>query len=949
MLIKGWIGREGANTGLTLRTQQKDESMRSIPQGGSLRPQQSLRRLAIWAGLVGLVSSAMADDYDAFFTVRIPAGDGKATVESKPKDDRPVFADVVAGADTLKGLFTLYHMPTTDQLWLEILPGQLGQDFLMSFTQETGAGAQGLLSGLPAEHMVVRFDMTGERVRLTRRNLMFRAVGEGPVREMVERSVSEHPLVAFKLASKPEPERGSCLVLLNDWLLGDPLGTAQDLKRSLGADYAQVDGSARWSMAEAYPENVELGMRSGWGTSKPSGGWSVMEDPRRLELELRASLSRLPLEPFPVRLSDPRVGYFETGWRLWGDDQLEDPMIRVANRWRLEKKDPGAALSEPVKPIVYWMENTIPMAYRDAVRRGAELWNTAFEQAGFRNAFVVKQMPDTAQWDPADIRYNTIRWISSNEPSFGAMGPSQVNPWTGEILNADILIEADMVRRVAWGWRSAVAPLGRNSLGTGALLDAQTLPEAGDGLLAALEEQGRQQAASWADPEQNLAGTAFPCLAASQLAEGAWAAAAPLAASGELKAGDPLPWPYVEQYLVSLVSHEVGHTLGLRHNFAASALHDFNQLWDSTLTARTGLVGSVMEYDPACVALDRSSQGDYYTRVLGPYDLFAIQWGYTPTGKATPREDALALQPLLARSATEAGLRYGTDEDAYDVRGWGSAVDPTIRVFDLSSQEEPWTRHQLALARAQLQTLPASVLKEGDDPLLYRRAWERAFGAYWGALQPLSRYVGALRFSRQPWLGKAEPLSPWPVEEQERLIRLLLDAALDPTPWLGAEERLATCGPGFGWSFDGSRHTGRQDMALREMLARQRGWLLAELYCPKRLSRAAELEARKPAKGMALESLFREIRTRVWRSPALSLEERDVQRQHAGLLMELLLDERLGELPDDARLLARADLEAIRAQLALWRKAGSSGLRALHEKDLDERIALALARERDRL
>jgi len=910
------------------------------------------RRAALLAlaGLALTTRVARADDYDAFFTVRIPADGAGAKVDAKPKDQRPTFAEVVAEADTLRGLFTLYHKPSTDQLWLEILPEQLGRDYLISFTQETGAGGQGLLAGLPAEHMVVRFDMTGERVRLTRRNLMFRSVGDDMSSRMVERSVSDHPLMAFKVASQVEPQRASCLVLLNDWLLGDPLGTAQDLKRSLGADYAQIEGSTRWSMAEAFPQNVELGMVGGWATSKPAGGWSLLEDPRRLEVELRASISLLPAEPFPVRLADSRVGYFETGWRVWGDDQLEDPMIRVANRWRLEKQEPGAALSAPKEPIVYWMENTLPPAYRDAVRRGAELWNLAFEKAGFRQAFVVKQMPDTAQWDPADIRYNTIRWISSSEPSFGAMGPSQVNPWTGEILNADILIEADMVRRVAWGWRAGVAPLGHRSAFLPGMDADMELPEPGEGLLAALDRQGEALAEAWGDPEHTHGGGTFSCQAAEVLAQSAWLAATPLVADGSLKAGDPLPWPFVEQYLVSLVAHEVGHTLGLRHNFAASALHAFDQLWDSTRTASMGLVSSVMEYDPACVAVDPARQGDYYTRTLGPYDLFAIEWGYKPTGAASPAEDAKALQGLLSRTAVEPALRYGTDEDSYDVRGWGSALDPTLRTFDLSSDEEAWTRHQLGLARAQLAVGPERVLKEGDDPVIYRRAWERAFGSYWGALQPLARYVGAMRFSREPWGSQVPPLSPWPAQEQERMLDLLVEAALDPAPWQGAEQRLAACGPGYGWSFDGSRSTGRQDMALRDMLARQRGYLLAEIFCPKRLSRAAEVNARAPGAGMALESLFRKLRARIWQTPALSLEERDLQRLHAGLLMELLLDERLRDLPEDARLLARADLEGIRFQLAAWRKAGgATGLRALHEKDLDERIALALARERDRL
>jgi hypothetical protein len=189
------------------------------------------------------------------------------------------------------------------------------------------------------------------------------------------------------------------------------------------------------------------------------------------------------------------------------------------------------------------------------------------------------------------------------------------------------------------------------------------------------------------------------------------------------------------------------------------------------------------------------------------------------------------------------------------------------------------------------------------------------------------------------------------VEPARALLNLMLDAALDPAPWAAAGASLERFGPGWGWSFSGDGEVARLDLPLRQRLAETRERLLADLYCPLRLARVVELEARLP-KGttLGLDEVFSAVRTRIWTRSATDLESRDLQRIHVGLLTELLLEKKLRDLPEDARLLARADLLGIRNQLAAWQKtAGGDRLQTQHLQDLSERITLALERERAKL
>jgi hypothetical protein len=252
-------------------------------------------------------------------------------------------------------------------------------------------------------------------------------------------------------------------------------------------------------------------------------------------------------------------------------------------------------------------------------------WQKAFEAAGFKNAIMAVDAPNDSTFDPEDVRYSTIRWITSNEPSFGAIGPSRVDPRTGEIFDSDILFEASMFQNYANAYRRFAGPEAI----------AQTLlPSSRLGALPANLKLDKL------------------CLMGDALSEAGTLQHMDLLMSGALEPGSPVPDEYLKNAVEWAVMHEVGHALGLRHNFRSSTSTPVDHLHDAAWTEANGLYSSVMEYpSPNVDGSGPTHHGDWWTTTPGTYDLWAIRYGYAPTGAGSPDDDYKVVRKIADEAA----------------------------------------------------------------------------------------------------------------------------------------------------------------------------------------------------------------------------------------------------------------------------------------------------------
>ncbi|MEN3045214.1 MAG: zinc-dependent metalloprotease [Candidatus Hydrothermales bacterium] len=663
--------------------------------------------------------------------------------------------DVLKDTKFLPG-FLKVHLKRDNTLFLELSASDFEKDFGLVMHISYGLGDLDVIEGLPiSDTRLLRFRRIGDKVYLIHRNARFKA-SRKEFTHFVEENVGHSVIASFKIESENEKNK-NILINLTDFLVSD----YPDLVNYL--EYFYKSKSVKFNKSNStiykiknFPENTEVDVMLCYDTSEyPLETGEGISDYRFLTIGIRFSFYKLPDTPMRPRYADERVGYFIEAVMDFDREKEESPFVRMITRWRLEKKDNSKEISEPVKPITFYLDKSIPEEYRKFVREGVLAWNEAFEEAGFKNAIVVKDAPDDPNWDPEDIRYSTIRWVSAREMGY-AIGPSQVDPRTGEILNADILISASFVR----GWLSDYQEL------VDPLKFEREIKEVEDLDTYFKKDNRRDRLCFYEKGLRHQIGFLYTVLESY----------------GIVQSDNEFPIQYIGDAIRDLVMHEVGHTLGLKHNFRASSSIPFEKLNDTSFTRKHGLTISVMDYTPVNISSDPKKQGDFWNKKVGEYDKWAIKFGYAPcykqkdeetfakTGELveSPEEEVKYLKKI-AKLNVNPFYTYGSDEDASLLLG----VDPLTTRWDLSSDLLKYAQERLKIVENVLPKLENFVIKEDQSYSRLRNAFLRVNYERYLALLHLVKFLGGVYFNRFHKGEKEPPLRPVPSDIQRKAFEFL--------------------------------------------------------------------------------------------------------------------------------------------------------------------------------
>ncbi|MEH2168533.1 MAG: zinc-dependent metalloprotease [Nostoc sp.] len=800
------------------------------------------------------------------------------------KEDFCRFNGIINRIDKLEGLFTLYCSEDSGKVYLELKPEQLNKDYLAIVTLESGIGESGIYSGLPLSDFIFYFRRINNRLHFVVRNVKFRT-DSIPEQRSLARSFSDSVLYSLEIATI-NPKNQNILINLNELLMQDFPGLTPLLRYSLQADYRLDGRKSYFGDVNSFPENVEIDSIYGFSSLEGSNLITV-PDSRALSLKVHYSFSQLrENNGYIPRLADDRVGYFTTAFQDFSNKNAHESFVHYINRWHLEPSNPDAPLSPPKKPIVYWIENAVPLKYRDAIREGVLMWNKAFEKAGFQNAIEVQQMPDDADWKPADVHYNTIRWFNSLDAGF-AKGPMRINPFTGEILDADIIVDANMVRLVQQEYHT--------------LMEANSCPKKMNG-----HDAGKYLDRFFASSDSALFFSSESCYGMESSNQAAMGALALSMLPNTTPSSETMK-EYVHQYLRSLIAHEVGHTLGLRHNFYGSTMLAPQELNNTEITHTKGLVGSVMDYVPVNIAPQGVQQGDYFPKVIGPYDEWAIEYGYkkfpSTALEVTIPESEKSFLDQIALASPQPELSYATDEDIWD-------INPLANVWDMSSDVLLYSQWQMDNARFMWQRLDRGYLSKRESYSNLRLKFNRVLKYYFRNATLLSKYIGGQSFRRLHTSDDAWAFVPVSLLKQRQALTKLQEYVFAEDAFSFSPQLLNQLAPSRWEHWGSSAPNNRLDYPIHDRILSFQSAILRSLLDSDRLNRLQDIELKTlPGEALSIPELFDTLQTGIWTEifapgepKPISSIRRSLQREHLNILLQMMLG--TANTPEDGRTLA---------------------------------------------
>jgi hypothetical protein len=842
------------------------------------------------AGLAALMAAPMAD--------AAPAGGAKGGKPAAGEGDKGPFkpwATVTKDTKKKEGFFTVYEGP--DKILFEVKKEQLDQDFLGVFSMAQGMGAYFILGGLPVNDRLLAFQRNGNNLLLLDKNQLFTAPKGSAYEKAMELSLGHSVLASLKIESERDSGK-AMLVDMTEVFVSDLTDISSFMQQVFQGPVRFDKSRSALTQTKAFPKNVEIEALLTYSPSnRNAADFHTVPDSRYIPIKVHYSICALPEVPMTPRMADNRVGNFMTVMKDFSRDNEEDFFVRYVNRWRLEKKDPNAEVSEPVKPIVFYLDRTMPDEYKPWVRKGIENWQKAFEAAGFKNAILAKDAPteeEDPDWDAEDVRYSTIRWITSSLQAFGAIGPSRVDPRTGEIFDADILFEDSFIQSFRNNYRRYAGP---EAIAEG------VIPALPDGLPPFM-------------PLERM------CTAQHGFADGGALLRMHLLLNGALPPGSPVPDEFLGNGLIWVTMHEVGHSLGLFHNFRSSTATPYDKLHDMAWTGKSGLTGSVMDYAAPNIAVKGERQGDYYGRTVGTYDLWAIRYGYTPSGSTDIAAD-LSFARRIADESNQPGHEYSNDLDTYPA----GAMDPRTNIWDLGNDPLQFSidRGDYISSLWNNDKFEERILGTyGEYPVL-RRAVNTLLGQYGITLGLTVKYMGGAYVERnrrgQP--GEVDPLRPVPPAKQREAMAFLARRAFAADAFDLSPQLLNHLAPDR-WSHWGLppqfSPLARVDYNLNDIVAAIQGNVLNATLSPMLMARLREAENRVTSP-YTLKEHFRSLTDAIWGevdgamgAGMARLEapntRRALQRMYVDQLASIMIEPD-PRAPDDARALARLHLERI--------------------------------------